>query len=462
MAISDGDRHEAYLRRVQPPAIDVENVLAMLRRRAGFIAGVTLACAALSLAYVLLAAPKYVASGRILLNLPVSLVAETDVTSRGAADTGEVENQIKTITSLSVLNKVVAREKLESDPLFGAKPKGILPALLIGIGVVPAADPHATALRQLERAVSVTRNSGLFAVDVNVATLDRETSARIANAVMDSYIEDAARAQPKVSPRIIGTSIEILQSRLRDAEQSYQKYRQDNGVAGTNGQLVIEKQISDLSGQIAVAEGKVADLQTTLTKVERARDNRDLTAIPETLRTETFEALKSRYIAASRKEADLSERLGSRRPDMRFAERQTAQAIRMLDQAINDMVQTSTAELERGRSAVTRLKASLEASKKDLVRSNETSARLSELERDVEANRAAYQAALSKSRDLGEQLDGLSPRILSRATPPEARSSASPIRVLLVSLLLGLGLAVSLAWLLELMDERKTRPHPVR
>jgi uncharacterized protein involved in exopolysaccharide biosynthesis len=131
----------------------------------------------------------------------------------------------------------------------------------------------------------------------------------------------------------------------------------------------------------------------------------------------------------------------------------------MLDQAISDMVRSTTAELGRARSAVTLLKAQLEASKRDLARSNETSSRLKELERDVEASRAAYQAFLSKPRDLGEQqqLDGLIPRILSRATLPAERSGASPIRVLLISILLGLGLAISLAWLLELLGERREK-----
>lgn len=455
MAISDGDRHEAYLRRVQPPAIDMEDILAMLRRRAAFIAGVTLACAAMSLAYVLLAAPKYVASGRLQLDPPSSRIAGADAASRG---TVEADNRADVITSRSVFDKVIAREKLETDPLFGAKSRGILPALLVGVGLVPTADPHATVLRQLQRAVSVTRNPSSFAVDVNVTTPDREMSARVANAVMDSYVEDAPRVQPEAAPRTgapTDTSLETIQTRLRDAEQNYQKYRQDNGISGTTGQPVIEQQISELSDQVAAVEGKVITLRATLTKVQRARDDRDLTAVPEALRTREFEALKNRYITASRNEADLSERPGSRRA----AEQQTAEAIRMLDQAISDMVRSTTAELERARVAVTPLKARLDASKKDLARSNETSTRLKELERDVEANRAAYQASLSKPRDLGEQQqsESLSPRILSRATPPAERSSASPIRVLLISILLGLGLAVSLAWLLELLGERKEK-----
>ncbi len=464
MAISDGDRHEAYLRRVQPPALDVKDILAMLRRRATFIAGVTLACAAMSLAYILLAAPKYVASGRILFSSPGSQIAGTDAALHGAAATSavEVESQIKTITSLSVLNKVIAREKLETDPLFGAKSRGVLPALLIGIGLVPAADPHAMALRRLERAMSVTRNPDPFAVDVNAATPDRETSARVANAVMDTYVEDAARVRPDASPRIVvptDASLEALQARLRDAEQSYQKYRQDNEIAGTSGQSVIEKQVTELSGQIAAAEAKVNGLRATLTQVQRAEDDRDFNAIARALQSRTVETLKNRYIAARRIEADLSETFGPRHPDLRLARRELAEAKRMLDQAIGDMVQASTAEQERTRSTVTRLKTRLEVLKKDLVRSDETSTRLRELERDVQANRAAYQAFLLRSRDLGEQQksDGLSPRILSRATPPVERGGASPGRVLLISILLGLGLAISLAWLLELLGERREK-----
>lgn len=463
MAISDGDRHEAYVRRVQPPILDVEGILAILRRRAMFIAGVTLACAAMSLAYVLLAAPKYVASGRILLNSPDSHIAGTDETSRGTADisAAEIENQISTLKSHNVLNKVIAREKLETDPLFGAKSRGVLSALLVGVGLVPAADPQVMALRQLERAVSVTRNPG-SSVNVNAVTPDRETSALVANAVMDSYIEEATHVRPEAPSRNGApseASLETLQARLRDAEQNYQAYRRDNGIAGTSGESVIEKQVTELSGQIAAAEGEVSALRATLTKVQRARDDRDLTAIPEALRTRAFEALKNRYIVASRNEAALSERLGSRRPDLKLAKQQTAEAIRMLDQAVRDMVQSTTSELERARSAVTQLKARLDASKNDLARSNETSKRLRELERDVEANRTAYQALLLKSRDLGEQrrLDDLAPRILSRATPPLERGGPSPIRALLISVVLGLGLAVSLAWLLELMGERKAK-----
>ncbi len=132
--------------------------------------------------------------------------------------------------------------------------------MLTGTGLVPAADPQAMALRQLEHAVSVTRDSRSFAVDVTAVTPDRETSARVANAVKETYVGDAARIQPESASRAslpVDTSLEALQVRLQTAERSYQKYRQDNGIAA-NGQTLIEQQlVTELSTQIAAAEAKV-------------------------------------------------------------------------------------------------------------------------------------------------------------------------------------------------------------
>lgn len=460
MAISEGDRHDAYLRRGQRPVLDVEGILTMLRRRAAFIAGVTLACAALSLAYILLAPPRYNALGRIQLAQLGSQLPQTDAASPKAGD-AEIGNEIRALTSRTILDKVIANERLEADPLFGARPAGIFRALLVSIGLVPVTDTHAIALRRLERAVSVKQQIGSQAVDINVVTSDRETSARVANALMDSYLEETSNKRSDVTPRAVASAdvaLEILQACLRDAEQNYQKYRQDNSIA--TGQPLIAKQVDELSSQVTAAEARVTNLRSTLTQIQRARDDRDFGAIPEALRNRTIETLRNRYTVARRIEADLSETLGPRHPDLKFAKLQTAEARRMLDQAVGDMARSTAAELDRARAAVTRLKARLEASRKELTMSSETLARLRELEREVETNRAAYQAFLLKSRDISErpQLDNSLPRILSYATPPLERAGPSTVRVLLISVLLGLGLAVSLAWLLELMDSQRERP----
>lgn len=461
MAISESDRHDAYLPRIQAPAVDVDGIAAMLRRRAAFIAAVTLACAGICLAWILLSAPKYAASGRILLDLPgTQASAGAAPAVAGDADATGVENQIYVMTSRSVYDRVIAQEKLETDPFFGGKSKGILSALLTSVGLAPAVDRHAMALRELNRAVSIVRNPGSHTVDVKVVTPDRETSARVANAMMDGYVEEQAQTRKGVSPSAaasLGPRLETLQSRVRNAEQRYEIFRRENLTAVANGPSNAEKQVDEISGQVSAAEAKVAGLRSTLNQLQRARKTLEAGGIPDTPRGGTAGALGNRYAAARRLELDLSETLGPRHPDLVIARMRAAEAKRQLDQSIQGAVQSTASELERARASVTQLRNRLEASKQDLTKSNETVARLKELERDVEASRIAYQAVLARSRDLGGQPGSASSnaRILSRATAPLEPTGAFPLGVLLTSLLIGLGLGVSLAWLLELIDESR-------
>lgn len=459
MAISESDRHNAYLPRIQAPALDVDGIAPMLRRRAAFIAAVTLACAGICLAWILLSAPRYLASGRILLDVPGAQIAGSGTQAgSGDASTTGIENQIHVLTSRGVYDRVIKQEKLEADPLFGGRSKGILSTLLAGVGLARA-DPHAMALRQFDRAVSIVRNPGSHTVDVNVVTPDRDTSARVANAVMDGYVEEQAQVRKGGSSSAaaaLGPRLETLQSRLRDAEQRYEMFRVENRAIVASGPSNAEKQVSELSGQMGAAEAKVNSQRSTLAQLQRARKTLDAGGIPNVGRGGEIGALGNRYASAKQLERDLSETLGPRHPDLIIARMRAAEAKRPLEQSIRDAVQSATVELEQVRSDVTQLKSRLEASKQDLLKSSEAVARLKELERDVEASRVAYQAVLARSRDLGGQQrpDSSNARILSRATAPLEPSGGFPFGVLVTSLLLGLGLGVSLAWLLELMDEK--------
>lgn len=447
MAISEGDRHEALLPRVQTPALDVDGIAAMLRQRAAFIAAVTFACFGVCLAWILLSPPRYVASGRILLDLP-------EIAGAGESNAIGIENQIYVMTSRGVYDRVIAQEKLETDPLFGGKPKSLLAALLSGVGLTRSADPHAVALRQVGRAVSVTRNPGSSAVDVNAVTPNREMSARIANAVMEGYVAEQANARGGglADASSSGARLDVLQSRLKSAEQRYETFRAQNLKPG--GQT--EKQVADLSAQVSAAEAKTSTLRASLTQIQRARKTLDGGGVPDLARSGALGAAGYRYADARRLELDLSETLGPRHPDLVIARLRAAEAKRALDQSIGSRAQSISADLEQARSGVAQLKERLEASKKDMAVSSETAARLKELANDVEASRAAYQAVLARSRDVSGQPSGSSnARIISRAIAPLEPSGSFPAGVLLTSLLLGLGLGISLALLLELMAAEK-------
>lgn len=451
MAISEGDRHDAYLPRSQP-VLGMRSLVAMLRRRASFIAAVTLACFGLCLIWILLSPPRYIASGRILLD-----ISET----ASAAEVGDsnsvgIENELYVMTSRSVFDRVIAQEKLDGDPLFGGKSGGLLSALVSSVGLARNSDSHALALRQLERSVNVRRNAGSTVVDVTAVTPDREMSVRIANAVMDGYLAEQAVGRgntPSESAAPSGSRLETLQSRLKASEQRYEAFRAQN--LKPDGES--EKQVAELSAQANAAEAKAGALRSQLAQLQRAGRTLDGGGIPDMARRGAFGVAGYRYADARQLERDLSETLGPRHPDLVFARRRAAEAGRALEQTIGSRTRAVTADLEQARSTASGLKGRMDKVKKNLAVSAETASRLKELANDVEASRAAYQAVLARSFDASNQqrADGPNARILSRATMPLAPSGPFPAGILLMSLLLGLGLGVSLALLLELIAAEK-------
>jgi uncharacterized protein involved in exopolysaccharide biosynthesis len=196
---------------------------------------------------------------------------------------------------------------------------------------------------------------------------------------------------------------------------------------------------------------QINDLRATLAQIQQARGSLDLNALPEAFRRGGIEILRNRYAAARQVEANLSATLGPRHPDRVTAAMETAEARRLFDQAVQDMIKSTTIELERTRTALAGLKARIEASKKDLGATNEAAVRLRELEREVETNRAVYQALLVRSQELAEQQRFAisNTRIISRAVKPLETNGASPVIVLCVSALIGLVLGAGLAWLSE-------------
>jgi len=436
MALSENDRHDDFLSRRQLPALDAGSFATILPRRSSLIGSVTLAFALAGLAYAMLGVPRYMASGRIFVD-------------RSAVST----SQVSALTAPALLDRVVVREKLEADPLFGGRSRETVSLLLSGLGLAPPADPHAFALGQLKRAVSAKSGSDPDFIDVQALTSDRQTSMRVANAVMDAYIEDQIGARTDTPrPTDNPQSASSVQTRLKDAEQRYEKYRSEAGSNITDRVSTAEKNVSTLSDRLAAAEAKVDSLRS-------AARTRRTDVDPDTVRGGAINALRSRYAAAKRLQDELSETLGPRHPDMVIAKLQASDAKRALDQAIRDKtedrIESSAAELDRARNAASDLKSRLESAKKDLVKVKDVSVRQRELERDVEINRAAYQASVTKSPEVSGQRTVVAPsiRIVSRAAQPTDSVGTPRLLVLLTSILLGLVAGIALALLLELRPE---------
>lgn len=450
---TDGDR----------PAAAPAALFASLKRGTALIAICAVVGVALALAFVLLSSPRYTAVGRILVDPTGRQILGADNAQSGAADTSaiEAESQTYVLTSRDVLDEVIAREKLEDNPLFGKRPAGLGQTLLSLAGVKRTSDPREIALRELERSVTSARAPGSFIITVTATTKDAALSERIAQSVMDVYVEKDVSARVAVARRAGGElegRLGELRARVRDAEQRYETVRREKGVVTNDGKPIVEQRLTELSTQLSTTDSRVNELTAALEQMRRVqRGQADIDSIPESMRSGTIETLRTRYAAQRQADADLGQQLGARHPERRAAAARVAEARRLFEEEIATIIRATTGELDRAKGFRTSLTQRMTALKAEVSETNDASLELRDLMRDVEANRGIYEAALTRSRELDEQrrLNASNTRVISRAARPMEPSGPPAPLMIVAGLLLGLGFGCTLAWL---RDQLRARP----
>ena len=159
------------------------------------------------------------------------------------------------------------------------------------------------------------------------------------------------------------------------------------------------------------------------------------------MQSQTITALRSQYAEVMRREAEQMTSLGERHPAVIEIQAQAERLRRMIDDEVNRIALSARSEYESAHANEDMLARSLEALKHNAVVTNEAMVTLRELERDVQASRAVYEAFLVRARETGEQerLDTKNIRMISRADLPLRRSfPPSNLILALAALLLGI------------------------
>src|SRR5439155_10097897 len=139
---------------------------------------------------------------------------------------------------------------------------------------------------------------------------------------------------------------------------------------------------------------------------------------------------------------ELPARPGERHPSIADINPQAHDLQQLIDHEVARLAQAARGDYERAQATRQALLARLNGLKQEAVTTNQALVRLRELEREVEASRAVYQAYLTRSRETSEQerVNTTNVRVLSDANLPNKRSS--PPRAIIV---LGLALAFGAA-----------------
>lgn len=447
----------------------------LLWRHKYLILGSTVLCLLAGIAIDAIVPPRYRAFSEILIG-PVDLrVVEKDVIPPSAtadANVIQVESETRVLTSDKVLRRVVETERLAADPEFrGGSGSAFGQVLAAPLAIFrnpatanAASDPEATALQQLKRDVLAKRNERTYVVELAVETGNPDKSARLANAVVQAYLEEQSAARTAATRRVsdsLSARLSELKARVQRAEETAQRYRSANDMVGVGGRLVQEQQVTDLSNQLMLARARAAEAKARYEQIDRlSGGDVEAGATLEAVQSSTIGRLREQYAMAARVEASLASKLGSAHPDLIDARAQLANAKRLVADEIKRVAEANRIEYERALANQNSLSRDLDALKHSLLDTNLAAVKLRELEREVEASRAVYESYLVRARETQEQerLDTANVRVISDAQPPLERSRP-PRRLVILAASLAAGLAGGFG-LAGLSEFARRRPRP--
>lgn len=461
-----------------PPAslLELERLWRAVRNHKKLIAATTLMSLLAAIAFALVAKPQYTATTQILIDPTDLRAVENGLTPNNQlSDLAvlQVESQVRVLTSDSVLRRVIASEKLGSDPkLTGGAPSpwgAAIAAVAKPLGIArptgSGADPTLAALAELQKRIRVKRAERTYVVDVSVTTDDPAKSARIANALAQAYLADQTASRSDAARQVsesLAARLNELKDRVRIAEQKVEEFKARNNIVGASGQLVNEQQVSELNNQLSLARARTAEAKSRFDQLQgMRRSGADVGAFTEAVQSQTMAALRSQYADVMRREAEQTTSLGERHPAVIEIRAQAQRLRRVIAEEVNRIAEAARSDYERARNSEEGLSRRLEALKRNTMTTNEARIGLRELERDVQASRRVYEAFLVRSRETGEQerLDTKNVRVISRADPPLRRSwPPSYALIALGAMLLGASGGTGLAFLRELgkSSERST------
>ncbi|MGS1095334.1 GumC family protein [Aquamicrobium terrae] len=444
MAILSGnrpDRKPAPGRQIDS-TIDLYGLGETLLRHRWTILFCILAFAGLAYFALSTIAPRYSATSRILIDPREQRIVQNEIVQQGlGGDMALVDSQIEVITSETVLGRVVKETDLASDPEF-VKNAG---------GARSAAD---VALEGLARATEVTRRENTYVIEITVTTREAAKSARLANAVAAAYVADqissSAKSVRDVSSAIRGRLAE-LQAQLNDAEERVETFKREHNISQTDGQLLGDRRLTDLSARQSEALARVNETAARLQVLEEGLRTRGYVGATVADAGSAMGALRTRLADARQRLADLQNVLGPRHPRVTAAIQEVAQAETAIREESGRLVAAARDDNRIAVDALNQINQALQQAKDASFSTNQDLIRLRELEREAQSIRLVYESFLVRAQETAQQegITARTARVIAEAAVPASPSFPPRLPLLVAATLLGLFVGILAAILID-------------
>ncbi|QWW71907.1 polysaccharide biosynthesis tyrosine autokinase [Rhizobium sp. WYJ-E13] len=453
----------------QSERIDFEKLFAIARRQWRVVGICVAFFAILAVVYLLTTAPYFTASTSVLIDRGNSELIN-QLSSLGAPidDETALLSEIQLFQSDTIALAVVDNLKLADDPDFMASDfsstqllKSILNfnSWFASADLVTAAeDRRQAAAGRLNNNMDVERVGKSYALSIGYTSRSPDQAADIANAIADAYLVDKLNSKFEATSRASGwlqERIDELKQKALESDLAVQKFRADNGLVATDGNLLTDQQLSELSSNLIKAQADTARAQAKFDRIRKIIDSGQMDAIvTDVLDNSPSNDIRKKYLEDSKLAAEISARLGPNHEQVVRLKAEMEEYKRQMFDELNRIAESYKSDLDVAQTRQKSLENSVTRATQVSAAAGETQVELRELERKADSYRNLYQSFLTRFQEAVQQQSFpiTDARVITRAQTPNKPSAPKKPLVLAVAIFLGLAAGSTIGAFREFRD----------
>ena len=380
--------------------------------------------------------------------------------SGGGGEAEFLPSQIELLESRDVAERVVKKFNLMANPLFN--PQGasrFKPQKKTAVSA-PSSDALANAALRVKENAEATIVRGTSLVQVSYQAPSPKVAADVANGIADAFIDwniESRFRQIGQSAEFLATQIEQAKREIEQKEKEMLSFARRNDLVGvdpkTSGAQSLESFTRDYTSAVAERVAREARFQELQKTPAETLAETTVGSILAPLRTEQ-----------ARLERDYTEKLGVYKPEwpaMQQLKKQIDDGRQRIQSAIQDTAQKAREAARSDYLTALRRESSLKemmrAQQTEALNQGSTTSEYNNLRVEIDTKRTLLDSLLKQqgeaevlSRLRETQLINI--RVVDRALPPSSPYRPSASKNLAMSLILGLGGGIGLAFLQSYLD----------
>lgn len=337
-----------------------------------------------------------------------------------------IDSQVQILSSGNVMRRVADAMKLDQDPEFNAG----------------RAD-SAAVVSALQKALVITRQSSTYVVSMEVTTKNAEKSARLANQVVASFLQEEDGASSGLyenTSTTLDKRLTDLRQRVQEAEQAVETYRADNDMASTQNGLISDQRLASLNTLLVTAQDKTIQAKARADAAANLRLEDVVGGTSQSGVSTALATLRQQYSTQAAMVSSLESQMGTRHPRLQAARSSLKSISDQIRGELQRLASTAQGEYQQAKKAEEAVSKELSVQKALQVNTSDKQVELNELQRKATAARNIYETVLKRSGQTSEEqsLSRSNVRVISEAEPPLKANGPGRTALLIAGVIGGL------------------------